>query len=223
MRFRGECCIHFTDLPRATKLELLRKGKSITKRRRSSFSTISSPQRSHRYQNGNLLGVDNPGFIPDNDVGSLPNPFRNHSISNGPTTIHRPNSSEHSWRETSVSGPLQHFRAQETYFDCEFYIYGHKYQKDEREMLPAGLHEFPFAFNLPPNLPPSFNSEKGFVTYMAVAILDRPAAANLVQKAGFSVHAILDLNMDTFADCTNGVSLIGLEAFKKPSHVISQL
>lgn len=67
--------------------------------------------------------------------------------------------------------------------------------EDEKELLPAGVHEFPFAFNLPPNLPPSFNSDKGFIVYTAIAILDRPAAANLVQKAGFSLHSILDLNL----------------------------
>ncbi|CAL4074128.1 unnamed protein product, partial [Meganyctiphanes norvegica] len=94
-------------------------------------------------------------------------------------------------------GPVQHYRAQETYFDCDFYIYGHKYQKDEKEMLPAGKHSFPFGFKLPPNLPPSFNSEKGFITYQAIAILDRPAAANIVTKAGFTLHTLMDLNMDT--------------------------
>ncbi|KAG7157322.1 Arrestin domain-containing protein 17-like 1 [Homarus americanus] len=118
----------------------------------------------------------------------------------------RPNSTECAWLESSLSGPKQHYRAQETYFDCEFYIYGHKYQKDEKEMLPAGLHEFPFAFSLPPNLPPSFNSEKGFIGYMAVAILDRPAAANIVQKEGFSLHSILDLNMDSHANSTTSSS-----------------
>ncbi|XP_068216039.1 arrestin domain-containing protein 3-like isoform X2 [Palaemon carinicauda] len=208
MRFRGECCIHFTDLTNAAKMDLLRRrdrdAKLKKKSKRDSFSRISSPLRNHSYQNGGLHGVDNPGFIPDTDLGNgdLLSPT---SSANG-YAIHRPNSSEHKWRETSVGGPIQHFMAQETYFDCEFYIYGHKYQKDENESLPAGIHKFPFAFNLPPNLPPSFNSEKGFVIYMAVAILDRPAAANLVQKAGFSVHSILDLNMDSHASSSTSSS-----------------
>ncbi|KAK3863365.1 hypothetical protein Pcinc_030862 [Petrolisthes cinctipes] len=111
----------------------------------------------------------------------------------------RPSTAERAWLEGTLMGPRQHYRAQETYFDCEFYIYGHKYQKDEKEMLPAGEHLFPFAFNLPPNLPPSFSSDKGFITYTAMAILDRPAAANLVLKAGFSLHTILDLNLDSHA------------------------
>ena len=71
--------------------------------------------------------------------------------------------------------------------------------EDENEMLAPGLYEFPFAFNLPPNLPPSFTSEKGVIRYVVVAILDRPAAANLVRKKAFSIHSILDLNMDSQA------------------------
>ncbi|XP_064098042.1 uncharacterized protein LOC135209263 isoform X4 [Macrobrachium nipponense] len=202
MRFRGECCIHFTDLSNAAKMDLQRKklASSSKRSKRDSFSRIASPRRNYSYINGGLHGVDNPGFIPDSDLGNgdLLSPT---SGTNG-HIIHRPNSSEHEWRESTFGGPIQHFRAQETYFDCEFYIYGHKYQKDEKESLPAGLHKFPFAFNLPPNLPPSFSSEKGFVVYMAAAILDRPAAANLVQKAGFSIHSILDLNMDPHANST---------------------
>ena len=71
--------------------------------------------------------------------------------------------------------------------------------EEEKESLPPGVHEFPFAFQLPPNLPPSFSSEKGIIRYMAAAILDRPTAANLVLKTGFSVHSVLDLNMDSNA------------------------
>ena len=80
--------------------------------------------------------------------------------------------------------------------------------EDEKELLPAGLHEFPYAFNLPPNLPPSFHSDKGFIVYTAIAILDRPAAANLVQKAGFSLHSILDLNMFSQASVSDGPPIL---------------
>ena len=66
-------------------------------------------------------------------------------------------------------------------------------------MLPAGDHVFPFAFSLPPNLPTSFSSEHGIIRYMVAAVLDRPAAANLVRKAGFTIHTVLDLNMDSHA------------------------
>ena len=71
-------------------------------------------------------------------------------------------------------------------------------------MLATGEYEFPFAFNLPPNLPPSFASEKGVIRYVVVAILDRPAAANLVRKKAFSIHSILDLNLDSQASVRPG-------------------
>lgn len=86
--------------------------------------------------------------------------------------------------------------------------------EDEKELLPAGLHEFPFAFNLPPNLPPSFHSDKGFIVYTAIAILDRPAAANLVQKAGFSLHSILDLNMYSQSSVSGGTAFTGYWDYK---------
>ncbi|XP_053640537.1 arrestin domain-containing protein 17-like [Cherax quadricarinatus] len=196
MRFRGECCIYFTDYPK--KLENLNMIKK-TKRKGDhcntpdQFPTTMWSARHTKFPGG----VTNPGYIPDHDgceSGSgLEVPQKCQLATR--RASHRPRSTESAWLQGSISGPRQHYRAQETYFDCEFYIYGHKYQKGEKEMLPAGLHEFPFAFILPPNLPPSFNSEKGFIGYMALAILDRPAAANLVQKAGFSLHTILNLNM----------------------------
>ncbi|XP_018020018.1 uncharacterized protein LOC108676457 [Hyalella azteca] len=111
----------------------------------------------------------------------------------------RPKSSCSVVRENTLRGPTYHYRAIETYFDCEFYIYGHKYQKAENEMLAPGVYQFPFAFNLPPNLPPSFASEKGVIRYVVAAILDRPAAANLVRRKAFNILSILDLNMDSHA------------------------
>ncbi|XP_047493442.1 arrestin domain-containing protein 17-like [Penaeus chinensis] len=194
MRFRGECCIHFTDIPR--QMHPLKKAKKKKKKSASCSSSLSSSSSSRQTTilNGYAGGVDNPGYIPDMEVSK-------EETSDPPTrrTSHRPRSSEHAWKEASLDGPKQHYRAQETYFDTEFYIYGHKYQKDEKETLPAGVHEFPFAFSLPPNLPPSFHADKGFICYVAVATLDRPAAANIVYKAGFSLHSILDLNMDSMA------------------------
>ncbi|XP_050687693.1 arrestin domain-containing protein 17-like isoform X2 [Eriocheir sinensis] len=204
MRFRGECCIHFSDYPSKLK-QLKQRGMRVTRRKvvscgSSSTTTSGNNWLSLNEQNGHTCGIDNPGYIPDQPGraderggGGGGNGAQHESSERSP--LPRPGSTETAWLEGSLAGPRQHYRAQETYFDCEFYIYGHKYQKDEKELLPAGVHEFPFAFNLPPNLPPSFNSEKGFIVYTAMAILDRPAAANLVQKAGFSLHSILDLNM----------------------------
>ena len=91
-------------------------------------------------------GIDNPGYIPDN-----PGSDDDHDIGGGGssggssrsyasdrrsgncgrvTALSRPRSTEGAWLEGSFKGPRQHYRAQETYFDCEFYIYGHKYQSE---------------------------------------------------------------------------------------------
>ena len=90
-------------------------------------------------------GIDNPGYIPEHpgsddeqDRGggggggsgrSNRSESWNREQGQGPP-LSRPRSTEGAWLEGSFTGPRQHYRAQETYFDCEFYIYGHKYQSE---------------------------------------------------------------------------------------------
>ena len=73
-------------------------------------------------------GFTNPGFIPEmNDKEFMYLKPRDSSPLNNNRSS-RPKSSDSSWRERTIFGPMSHYKAHETYFDCEFYIYGHKYQ-----------------------------------------------------------------------------------------------
>lgn len=81
-------------------------------------------------------GIDNPGYIPDqprsDDEQDGGGDNTRHKSSERPA-LPRPGSTETAWLEGSMAGPRQHYRAQETYFDCEFYIYGHKYQSKKQQ------------------------------------------------------------------------------------------
>ena len=45
---------------------------------------------------------------------------------------------------------------------------------DDGDCMPAGEHYLPFSFSLPPNLPPSFEGDYGYIRYWAKAS-HRPA------------------------------------------------
>ncbi|CAJ0597258.1 unnamed protein product [Cylicocyclus nassatus] len=62
------------------------------------------------------------------------------------------------------------------------------------EVLNAGSHKFPFAFTLPENCPPSFESSYGYIRYLIKLELDRPWFFNTTDKKLFTVIPVFDLN-----------------------------
>lgn len=70
---------------------------------------------------------------------------------------------------------------------------------DPNKTMAPGNHVFPFSFILPRNIPPSYTSEFGNVTYKVEAEADRPMAFNDKDKALFCVHSMYDLNLDPLA------------------------
>lgn len=58
----------------------------------------------------------------------------------------------------------------------------------------AGVHQYPFSFQLPNQLPTSFEGQYGNVRYYVQAKADRPWAFDYKFKAGFTVNAFVDLN-----------------------------
>ncbi|VDM76296.1 unnamed protein product [Strongylus vulgaris] len=56
----------------------------------------------------------------------------------------------------------------------------------KQHVLPAGSHNFPFAFNLPENCPPSFESAYGYIRYMVKVELDRPWRFNKKERKLFT-------------------------------------
>ncbi|KAL8177947.1 UNVERIFIED_CONTAM: Arrestin domain-containing protein 2 [Gekko kuhli] len=67
----------------------------------------------------------------------------------------------------------------------------------EVTVLPAGRHEFPFAFSLPERLATSFEGKHGSVRYWVKAKLHRPWAAVRRAKQEFTVLEPLDINTPT--------------------------
>ncbi|XP_024944792.1 arrestin domain-containing protein 17 [Cephus cinctus] len=82
-------------------------------------------------------------------------------------------------------------KATESYLRERSYIYGNG--EDESE-IPEGNHVFPFNWNLPSNIPCSFESFYGKIRYSIKAVVDRPWKFDYAIKVPFTVAPILDLN-----------------------------
>lgn len=61
--------------------------------------------------------------------------------------------------------------------------------------IPAGNHEYPFSFQLPLNLPSSFEGEFGRVRYDIEAVVKRSWKFDYNTKVIFTVNALVDLNL----------------------------
>lgn len=67
------------------------------------------------------------------------------------------------------------------------------------EEFPVGEHKFPFAFQIPKDIPSSFETHIGRVRYQVKAVADRPWHFDDSSKAIFSVNHLLDLSSDSIA------------------------
>ena len=67
----------------------------------------------------------------------------------------------------------------------------------DQNYLPPGTHFYPFSFQLPPNLPSSFEGGDGHVRYTIRGVMDRVSWRKKEKdtKKPFTVIALLDLNL----------------------------
>ena len=65
----------------------------------------------------------------------------------------------------------------------------------EGTRIEAGTNRYPFMFQLPPNVPSSFEGERGYIRYTAEATMERPWKFNHVTRSAFTVISLVDLNM----------------------------
>ena len=99
----------------------------------SRTSTTSSVEDNEM---GNSLS-SNPD-LNDNYSSNKPNPsyegvkFNDVVVNNNPKRVsyQRPFSTHSTRMENTMKGPIYNYKAKETYFDTEFYVYGHKYQSE---------------------------------------------------------------------------------------------
>jgi len=66
----------------------------------------------------------------------------------------------------------------------------------EGTRIEAGTNRYPFMFQLPPNVPSSFEGEIGYVRYTAEATMERPWKFNHVTRSAFTVISLVDLNLE---------------------------
>jgi len=67
-------------------------------------------------------------------------------------------------------------------------------KKSNKFVLPAGNYSYPFQFQLPPNLPSSFEGYYGHVRYWVRGTIDKPWNFDHMTKTPFTVVSALDLN-----------------------------
>lgn len=106
------------------------------------------------------------------------------------------------WTESeSVKDPqgrnitrTKHFTNSEEYFHFKYNIIGTQ-RSDSRTQIPVGYHKYSFNFQLPHNIPSSFEHDLGHIRYTVKASIDRPWKFDHESKAAFTVISSLDLNM----------------------------
>lgn len=100
-----------------------------------------------------------------------------------------------SW--TEKHGKTSHtYSASEEYFRQTLTIWS---GADMDETFPAGEYRFPFAFQIPKDIPSSFESITGKVRYQVKAVADRPWHMDNSSTAVFSVNHLYDLSSDSNA------------------------
>ncbi|KAJ8672517.1 hypothetical protein QAD02_003776 [Eretmocerus hayati] len=87
----------------------------------------------------------------------------------------------------------EHYKGSEQYFDLTLRLYGSP-TGGESTTLPAGTHCYNFNFQLPSNIPCSFEHKHGHVRYTINAFLDRPWKFDHKVVSVFMVLAPYDLN-----------------------------
>ncbi|XP_043266340.1 arrestin domain-containing protein 17-like [Colletes gigas] len=98
-----------------------------------------------------------------------------------------------------VEKKTEHNRTRrDTYYNSQKYF---KYRfnilnsnNDSRVQIPVGYHKYSFQFQLPQNIPTSFEHMYGHIRYTVKVVIDRPWRFDHECKAAFTVVSMLDLN-----------------------------
>ena len=85
------------------------------------------------------------------------------------------------------------------------YVSGTENPIDE-PTIPVGQRLYPFAFQMPHNLPSSYESTTGYVRYSAKCKIDVPWGFDYETERRFSVVSIYDLNQVSWAVVSYNVS-----------------
>ncbi|XP_067664748.1 arrestin domain-containing protein 3-like [Haliotis asinina] len=103
------------------------------------------------------------------------------------------------WEEGSGDNE-KHYSAKEKYFKDDILLDGRGSEASGAELhLAAGLHTYPFTYQLPEQIPSSFEAKYGNVRYFAKCIIDKPWKFDHETMKPFTVIYPLDLNEDESA------------------------
>ncbi|XP_013378681.1 arrestin domain-containing protein 2 isoform X2 [Lingula anatina] len=106
------------------------------------------------------------------------------------------------WKQQSAAkgdNSQTNYEASETYLAEHLWLWGDSPSGFAvPEVLSAGTHDFPFSYELPSDLPCSFTSQHGRISYSASAILWMPNNMKLKTTAPLLILKDLDLSMEPF-------------------------
>ncbi|XP_030749787.1 arrestin domain-containing protein 3-like isoform X1 [Sitophilus oryzae] len=90
------------------------------------------------------------------------------------------------------------FQGDNEVFSLKQWLYG---DQNAKVNLSSGQHIYPFNIQLPQNIPSTYHSEKGTVSYKITATVDRPMALDFEDNMVIVVNSPIDLN--TIASATD--------------------
>ncbi|CAL7934306.1 unnamed protein product [Xylocopa violacea] len=121
----------------------------------------------------------------------------------------------HEYRnETNVHGNTSDcttYSNHEEYFHLKQYVLGSNSSTSQMN-IPVGSHRYPFMFQLPYNIPSSFEHNNGHIRYVVKAVIDRPWAFNHECKVAFTVVSSLNLNEHRH-ECQYGIDDDVMQSF----------
>ncbi|KAK6174918.1 hypothetical protein SNE40_013477 [Patella caerulea] len=107
------------------------------------------------------------------------------------------------WSETRSNGQSTYtvvYSSKELYFEHVLVLFGKDLEeKGDNPVLQPGSYTYPFSFQLPKQLPSSYESSIGRVRYTVTAVIDRPWKFDHKCKRTFTFIDALDLNLETNA------------------------
>ncbi|XP_056020506.1 arrestin domain-containing protein 3-like [Ostrea edulis] len=117
------------------------------------------------------------------------------------------------WTDQRMRGPAplqtptRHHSAHEEYFDFTSTLLGNNDNNAPKITLLRGNYCYPFQFQLPQNLPSSFEGKYGHIRYTIKGTIEKPKRFSHVTKTAFSVIGPLDLNTFPQIDSPIGMTV----------------
>ncbi|XP_015436887.1 PREDICTED: arrestin domain-containing protein 2-like [Dufourea novaeangliae] len=111
----------------------------------------------------------------------------------GAASVHWTESGSKTESDGSSTSTSETYSNSQEYFKLKINLLGTS-EGDSRIHIPRGYHQYHFEFQLPQNIPSSFEHTYGHVRYTVNGVIDRPWKFDHTCKVAFTVVSVLDLN-----------------------------